>query len=682
MAFVRAILGCFLLMSAVSAAAPLTRLADIRALSAEEAAKGIPVRVEGTVVAIEPSTRYQFFLNDGTTGCFIRPVEGGSPAGLSPGDQVRVEGVTDPLGYYPSVRKARVKVLGKQSLPTPIKPGAGQIFAPELDSQWVEVPAVITGCDVGDDRVTLALEIFGLPFKAELPLTPDAEDRAAALMQRPVSLCGVMGTIFNRQRQMTDRHFFVSSFDAITPTGPLADGEASPLVNVDRLLSGGFGPATMVRVQGVVTQQDAKGFYLRDGSGSTLIQAAKVVNFPCGSHVEVEGYAAVAPFRPVLRATHVKSMGPAVAVLPAPFDFQKNDPQNTDLAALQSEWVTLDAEFLGRRDGPGDAILQFRGAGQFFEAFQPHTTGEMRPALAVGDRVRLTGICELTTTHALPRMGWVDGFRIHLPGVGGLEILSRAPWWNSRRLFIALGLASMVALSGLIWTWVLRRRVKSQMAVISENLRTEAVGEERDRMARELHDTLEQQLLGVALQLDRIESAVQETPAAGILSLARRMLRFTRLEARRSVWDLRSRVLEAHGLATALQGLADSKVEDAPGPAIQVQVSGNEHPLPTGVDFHLLRIAQEAITNATKHGDARHVTLELDYLPEETRLTIRDDGHGFDPAAATSPGPHFGLLGMRERAAKIGATLVIHSAPGKGCSIIANVPTVSNSHSS
>jgi len=675
MVLFRAILYLCLLALPASGAQPVTRLADLRALSVEQAGRHLPVRIQGVVLGLEPSTRYQFFLHDGTAGCFVRPSPGGSPPELAAGTRVLVEGASDPLGYYPSVRTARVKILGQGTLPPPAQPTASQMFAPELDSAWVEVPAVVVGYEMGDERLTLAVEVHGLPFKAELPITPDAADRAAALMQRPVRLRGIMGTIFNRQRQMTDRHFFVSSFDSITPTLPQANGESCPLLTVDRLLTGGFGPTALVRLQGVVTQQTSKGFYLRDTSGSTLVQAAKASHFKPGTPVEVEGFGALAPFRPVVRATRVHATGQAVPVLPVSFDFQA-----ADLPALHSEWITLDADFLGRRDGPVDGILQFRSGEQFFEALHPRNSQNVEPTLAVGDRVRLTGICELTTTHALPRMTWVDGFRIHLPPSGGMEILSRSPWWNPRRLFIALGLASSLAVMGMVWTWVLRRRVKTQMAVIGEKLQAEAVGEERDRMARELHDTLEQQLSGVALQLDGLDYAVQHNPtaAAATLSLARRMLRYTRLEARRSVWDLRSKVLEDHGLAAALRAIAESSGTATRGPAIAVSVSGDEHPLAAGADFHLLRIAQEAITNAIKHAKARNIALELDYLPAETRLTIRDDGRGFDPAAAKSPGPHFGLLGMRERAAKIGAALTLDASPGKGCAVTVLIPNGSS----
>lgn len=675
MAVLRVVLLTHLLWLTAWAEGPLTRLADVRALSVEEADRGVAVSVEGVVVGLNPGAPFHFFMHDGSAGCFIKTIAGGRPEYLAPGDRVLVEGMSDPLGYYPSVRDARVRVLGNGKPPPPVKPTAGQMFAPELDSEWVEVPAVVTGYEIGDDRVTLAVQVNGSPFKAEVPMVGDAEERAAGLMQQPVRLQGVMGTIFNYQRQMTDRHFFVPSFDSIAPVLPKLDGGQARLLKVSQLLASGFGPAMPVRLQGVVTQIGPKGLYLRDNTGSTLVAGAAMDDITPGTVVEAEGFGATAPFRPVLRATQVRSTGSNAVVKAVPFDFKISG-----MSRLHAELVTLEADFLGRRDGPVDSILQFCSGEAFFEALQPHGRDLVDPPLAVGDRVRLTGICELTTTHALARRDWVDGFRIHLPRSGGIEVLSRAPWWNTRRLLVALGVMSGVAALGFLGTWTMRRQVKRQMAVISDKLRSEAVGEERDRMARELHDTLEQQLSGVALQLDGLDHAVHQNPAAvsSVLLLARRMLRYTRLEARRSVWDLRSKVLEDDGLDVALRTIQQTSGDSA-GAAIDVQVTGRERNHPPGVDFHLLRIAQEAVTNAIKHGEARSITILLEYLPQETRLTVCDDGRGFDSGAAHSAGPHFGLLGMRERAAKIGAVLTLASLPGQGCRVTVAMPDSTSS---
>ena len=224
-------------------------------------------------------------------------------------------------------------------------------------------------------------------------------------------------------------------------------------------------------------------------------------------------------------------------------------------------------------------------------------------------------------------------------------------------------------------TWVLRRQVKHQLDVISGKLRAEAVGEERDRMARELHDSLEQQLAGVSLQLDGLEDIVKSNPAKApaVLAMLRRMLGHTRKEARRSVWDLRSKVLEKHGLAAAIQAI----VHGAPhghGPELVVHVCGQPRPLPANVEFHLLRIAQEAVANALKHSGAKSISITLDYSGPDILLTVQDDGSGFAPDATPTPGQHFGLLGMRERAARIGGHLAITSAPGSGCIITVTMP--------
>jgi signal transduction histidine kinase len=652
---------------ALAAAEPLGNFAAVRALSQEAAAQQVPVRVEATVLGVDPASPWSLFLHDGSAGCYVKLLPGTNAPKFLPGMRLRVQGFSMPLGYYPSVGRAHAQVLGTAGVPAPVRLSAEQLFAPEFDSAWVEVPAVVVGYESKDQRFTLDVVVYGLSLKAELPLQDRAEERTAVLMQRPVVLRGVLGTIFNQQRQMTDRHFFVPSLEAVVPTQPPANGAAAPLIAVAQMLTGGIGPQTHIRVRGVVTQAEAKGFYLRDESGSTLVQAARSGRFPPGTIVEVGGFGDVAPFRPLLRATRVVNLGETNPPAPVEFSFK-----TADLPQMHAERVSLTADFLGRREGRFETILQCRVGDQVFEALLPGADAD----LAVGDRLRLTGICELTTTHALPRIGWVDGFRLHLPASGGVEIIARAPWWTPRRLVFALALMSAVAMVGVGGTWVLRRQVNRQLALISDTLRTEAVGKERDRMARDLHDTLEQQLSGVALQLDGLSDAIKANPAAATksLSIARRMLRFTRLEARRSVWDLRSKVLEKEGLVAALRVMAETGSSPA-GPVIKLRTSGAPRPLATAVEFHLLRIAQEALANAIKHGEARRIIIALDYLATAVRLSVCDDGRGFDPEAKEfSPGPHFGLLGMRERAAKVKAQLEVGAAPGAGCTITVTLP--------
>lgn len=627
------------------------------------------------MVGLEPQNERHFFIHDGKDGCFVKVRLHGPSTKVAPGDEIEVSGVTDPLGFYPSIRDARVILIGKKPLPLPIRPRVDEMFSPELDSQWVEVPAVIIGSELGDGRHTLTVEVYGNQFKAELPIREGAGSRSSEWMQRRVLLRGVMGTIFNQDKQMTDRHFFLHSLDALIPMSPQPDDSNCPLIQISQLLTGNMGPDVAVRISGVITQTNPRGFYLRDASGSTLVHHISSKRLHQGMLVEVSGFAAVAPFRPVMRATRVEPVGLATP----PPEPVRVDPNAAEFSRLHSEWVTMEAEFQGMANSRHEELLQFRSKGRYFEASIPRSHNGTWPAeigLQVGDRVRLSGIYELTTTHALPRLNWVDGMRLHLPETGGIKIIETAPWWTMRRLFVAFGAMSGIAILAMLTSWTLRRQVKRQMQVISEKLRTEAVGEERDRMARELHDTLEQQLSGVALQLDGLDDLLANQPkkVPTALELARRMLRFTREEARRSVWDLRSQVLERDGLPAALRAIG-APFSAASAPHIEVTVEGNEHPLQPGSDFHLLRIAQEALTNAIKHGKARRVDIQLEYHDDSTRLKVTDNGVGFDSASPVQPPrPSFGVMGMKERAAKIGAEFSIHSSVGHGCEVVVSVP--------
>lgn len=344
------------------------------------------------------------------------------------------------------------------------------------------------------------------------------------------------------------------------------------------------------------------------------------------------------------------------------------DPLSSSL--LQMELVSIEADFLGSRSIQDETILQCRSAGTVFEAILPHGNAP-QAELIPGDHLKLVGICELTTTHPLPRPEWVNGFRILLADSTAVTVMHRAPWWTTGRLLAALGAMTGFAVLGTVGTLFFRRIVHKQALVIGEKLGDEAVSDERDRMARDLHDTLEQQLAGVALQLDGLDKVAKVDPSqiSTRLGLARRMLRHTRVEARRSVWDLRSKVLEIQGLGTALRSMAAGASSDE-GPLVLLDIGVLTRPLPSGSDFHLLRIAQEALANGIKHAAAREVSISLQETEDAVLLIVRDDGCGFTPAPPEAPViSHFGILGMYERIEKIGAFLDIRSSPGHGCTV-------------
>jgi signal transduction histidine kinase len=212
-------------------------------------------------------------------------------------------------------------------------------------------------------------------------------------------------------------------------------------------------------------------------------------------------------------------------------------------------------------------------------------------------------------------------------------------------------------------------RANRQLAHYATTLEQLTISRERNRMARELHDTLAHTLSGVAVQLEAVRSLWEGDPETA-REMVDQSLASTRAglgEARRAIRALRAAPLEDLGLALAIQELAQSATGRAEW-ALALQVPEERWELPPAVEQAVYRIADEALANAAQHAGARNVQVCLEREDARLALLVRDDGQGFD---ATQPVPegHYGLRGMRERAEMVGGTLTVDSAPGRGTTV-------------
>lgn len=241
--------------------------------------------------------------------------------------------------------------------------------------------------------------------------------------------------------------------------------------------------------------------------------------------------------------------------------------------------------------------------------------------------------------------------------------------------------------------------IAGQVAVALENarlldaerqLREFAVAEERNRLAREIHDTLAQAFMGILMHLRAMPGAADAETARAHREQAELLAQEGLQEARRSVWNLRPRSLEEKSFVSALSDELKrlqlrsgvSAILETPGDA-----AGLVERLSPRKQDGLLRIAQEALHNVAKHARAARVTVRLAATPAWVELTVKDDGVGFSPAKDTpaagqepahaekpSTGGGFGLAGMRERAHLLGGELWIDSVPGKGTTVTVRLP--------
>jgi len=198
---------------------------------------------------------------------------------------------------------------------------------------------------------------------------------------------------------------------------------------------------------------------------------------------------------------------------------------------------------------------------------------------------------------------------------------------------------------------------------------------ERNRISRELHDILEQGLAGVGLQIEAAVELLKKAPdrLGRHLELIRTLVKHSQTEVRRSIWDLRSGTLDKQDLAGALTELSRQVTQEIPL-KIQVAQQGPSHRLDEVIESNLYRIAQESITNAIKHSRGTRIDVLLDFQPGQLVLRIADNGEGMDPTKIGLQPGHFGFVGMKERAKRIGAVLKVESAEAHGTTVSVNLP--------
>jgi signal transduction histidine kinase len=209
--------------------------------------------------------------------------------------------------------------------------------------------------------------------------------------------------------------------------------------------------------------------------------------------------------------------------------------------------------------------------------------------------------------------------------------------------------------------------------------REAGAGDERQRMAREIHDTLAQGLTGIITQLEAAQQTAHDADRVRRIDNAKRLARDSLAEARRSVQALRPQALEDNRLPDALAEEAARWTVTSGVPA-EVKTTGDPRALHPEVEVTLLRVAQEALANVAKHAAASHAWVTLSYMEDVVTLDVRDDGSGFEQPGAgedqsrTDGG--FGLIAMRQRVSRLAGQLEIESEPGAGTAVSASLPAI------
>lgn len=641
----------------------LTHTEQIRQLRPEQAEQGYPVRVRGVITDDVPSP--DFFVQDSTAGVYVEGARS-TPFAHHFGDLIEVEGVTGPGKFAPVIVEKKSRIIGKATLPQSRIYAFSELAAGQLDSQWVRVRGIVRAVSI--DRTswpetTLAMRVASGGGQLIVRVPISVEQDFSNWIDTEVLLEGVCGSLFNAQRQLTAIMLYVPRLSFIT-----AEMQA-PAVPVSSLLTfaPGEGVQHRVRVRGVVGYQErGKAVFLEAEGRGLRVLTTQDTKLNVGDVVDAVGFPATGESAPVLVDAVFNRVGVTVPVEAVPLNMAA--PWEKYDAVLVEGQATM----VGRNVQLGGVQLLLQQDQHLFEAsLSTAESASQLLSVPLNSQVRVRGICLVQSggTWSVPQ-----SLRLLLRSPDDVIVLHKPSWWNLRHTLWVLGLTVGVLLIVMAWIVVLGRRLQEQMELIRQKLRSGAVLEERNRIARELHDNLEQELAGITMQLDLAVDCFQQAPkvARQALETARNMSRHSMVDARRSVWDLRCHLLEEGDLISALRQIVQpSSGRDQV--RVDVTVTGTPVRLSPTVEMNLLRIGQEAVTNAIKHGHARNVTALLEYERERVCLSVTDDGRGFQPQE-TPPSGHFGLLDMRERAHSMGCVLKVESAPDCGSKVAIEIP--------
>ena len=683
--------------------------AEVRTLSREQAAKHLPVLVRGIVTYIQD--KRALVVQDETDGLYIMARESQfdpkTQSDVQVGSLVEVRGISVPGGFAPVVYADSLQLLGSGVLPPAKETVLADLGSGQFDCHRVTLAGVIQRASPGgpkDPAMRLEIATATGEFSAFIK-APGSLD-AKSLINTDIQITGICYAFTNPRGELVGSLLWLndpSHLRILRPPPP--DPFTAP--EVAKLALNPYRPEGpnlhRQRLKGTVTlSRQGDFFYVEMEQRAVRVNTSSPDPLEPGDLVEASGFVKQTTGFALVDAAVFRKTGKAP--LPAPLEVTPHQilalkSTDTNDILRQEDYdgklIQLHGRLLNIESHAGkDHQLLLKCDDKIVVATLPeNTTADRLAQFVPNSDLEATGICNLTLkqdwpTRILPIAG---NFTLILQNTISLRILHRPSWWTAERLLWALAgtitlLGSALGVIGFLQRRIAQRtaelaaemkaRTEKEIALHDAEVEFRATNNERERLAADLHDTIAQTLTGIAMQLDATQRAPTAEHAQRNLALASHMLALSREDVRRSVWNLRALALEGRFLREAVRHIAAPILEET-HIELLVHGSGEEEALPDLVVGNLLMLTKEAITNALKHAAPSRIVVSVDYLPDSVILAIADDGCGF--SVPDAPGPHhghFGLTGMRERAAKLAASVHIVSMPGQGTQISITTPLI------
>jgi signal transduction histidine kinase len=672
----------------------LTRIADIRRLSRDEAAKAMPVKISGVSLW---TYKGAVVVDDGDKSIWVdwgrggkHGLDGFNPEFYKPGNHLEIEGVTGPGGYAPVVVPHRIRHLGTLPLTEAERVPVGSLLSGSEDAQRVEIEGVVQ--DVHPSRhgsANMMLSMITDGHFCRVLVTDGSGLDENSLIDAKVRVRGIFAPDHNFRAEVLYLKIFTNSVGDIEVLNPPpADPFLAPRVPLHRLAP--FSPESRpwhrkVISGTVIFAVPGKYFFLQDGDTSVRVNSESSSVQP-GQRVEVAGFVDRIDNLSALKNGLVRAVGmsplpeplPVTATMLLKSQGNRRQTSTTDAACRmvvmrgqlqrvdwqkpgipKTVWIETEDHLFPAYPQLGSAMSQ-----EQIRTWQP------------GAKLEVTGVCELKfgTIGEYPPQFSPVAFHLLLPSSSSIRILELPAWWTLGRTRIALGGIALALLLVLVWTHTLRRQVAKQSRLLAEKERVAATNAERVRIARDIHDDMGAGLTEIAMlsdlaMMDRHEPVALATHLERIFRASRDMTQVLD----QIIWFVNPGNNSLDQLLAFTSELAQTLLTTA-GIRCRLDLPPNPQSLPVSsrIRHQICMAFKETLHNIIKHSRANEVSVRasIDNAHVLT-LEIQDDGIGFDPARDhAADGTHDGLLNMHLRMREIGGTCVIDSSPGQGTRVL------------
>ncbi|MAS92278.1 MAG: hypothetical protein CMO55_03690 [Verrucomicrobiales bacterium] len=627
---------------------PLRNISSIRELNYADARMAPPVQLRVMVISHHENG---FDAQDNSGGLFFEYRDEKMPP---PGETLEIFGNVSGGVYGPYVVIDELKKFGRKNMPRPLN------FRPDFvqtgigDNRWIKIEGLMVDVKFNEDkRSGQGLLVTGqndlvIRFYNE---TEDFDvEKLERLVGSWVELQGSAAPLFNDLSQRIGADIICSShrFTRVLEEGK--DTESVPLNEIGRWDSRRSTPGLLKTSGRVTLIEGPRSFVVQSEEHGARVKTLRPHQVIVDDSVDLVG----------IPDTEGYFVGLQYATAtPAENKLDPIEPVTGNAPTSRAQAFQL-INLSGRLTEREKRILNVQVGEEIVPVLLPGgiPNSELPPQ---GSEIEVTGVKLVDAD----QRGEIRSVSLALRRAEDIGVVATPSWWTPKRLWTAILLLAACIFLFIIWTLALNRRVKSQTGLIQDQIESNAALEERNRIARELHDTLSQGFSGVGYQLASVENSLYNDPdkAKEKLNTARQMVEHSLTEARDSLSGLR---IPSAADKLEFPGSTLSIAQERCGEAGITMVRYNGAEIDTSdfnaeVKYTCHRILLEAVTNAIRHGEPSSVTIEMHEEDSGYVFSVKDNGKGFD-TTKPPPGGHFGLQGMEERARQINATISIDSS--------------------